>query len=244
MVVFGISLGSVPYVAPKLSDVSPAWKAMVENLPSTRTMASQLWFSSDAKRMGSTPGNVVAGYAQYLNTWADMSHLLVREAWPSDTAPQNVAYMCGPMPGGIPDPSDPTVPDVELARGTGMMRDWMASNTGFLWPGITLQNDPQTFDPAFLVVPPDANPVDPFAAQYWRVNIDPSERYNLSLPNTLNYRIWPGETGIENLVVAGDWTQNVINAGCVEAAVISGMKASQAICGAPADHEISHFWRS
>jgi predicted NAD/FAD-dependent oxidoreductase len=41
--------------------------------------------------------------------------------------------------------------------------------------------------------------------------------------------------GIANLYLAGDWTLNGINGGCVEAATMSGMRASRSICGTPAD---------
>jgi uncharacterized protein with NAD-binding domain and iron-sulfur cluster len=62
-----------------------------------------------------------------------------------------------------------------------------------------------------------------------RGNFQPSDRYVLSVPGSVKYRLDPGDTGFENLVVAGDWTRCVINAGCVEAATISGMLAAEAL---------------
>ena len=47
------------------------------------------------------------------------------------------------------------------------------------------------------------------------------------------FRLHPGRSGFSNLFLAGDWTSNVVNAGCVEAAVISGRLAAHAICGRP-----------
>jgi uncharacterized protein with NAD-binding domain and iron-sulfur cluster len=47
----------------------------------------------------------------------------------------------------------------------------------------------------------------------------------------------PGE--FSNLYLAGDWTQCTINAGCMEAATISGMLCSEAISGYPLRYQIS-----
>ena len=65
--------------------------------------------------------------------------------------------------------------------------------------------------------------------QYWRANTDPSDRYVQSLPGTDRYRLAPGRTGFSNLVVAGDWTDNGLNAGCVEGATRSGRLAAEAV---------------
>jgi uncharacterized protein with NAD-binding domain and iron-sulfur cluster len=65
--------------------------------------------------------------------------------------------------------------------------------------------------------------------QYWRANVDPSDLYVQSLPGTDKYRIRPGDTGYDNLVIAGDWTDCGFNAGCVEAATRSGRLAATAV---------------
>ena len=70
-------------------------------------------------------------------------------------------------------------------------------------------------------------------AQYLRVNIDPSERYVLSLPGTSKFRLRAGESGFVNLFLTGDWVRTSINAGCVEAAVMAGMDAASALSGEP-----------
>jgi hypothetical protein len=74
--------------------------------------------------------------------------------------------------------------------------------------------------------------------QFFKANIDPSDRYVLSLPGTLRYRLHPWDSGYDNLFLAGDWTRCGLNAGCVEAAVISGMLAAGAIRGFPAVTDI------
>ena len=49
----------------------------------------------------------------------------------------------------------------------------------------------------------------------------------------MQYRLWPDETGFDNLVFAGDWTRNGIDGGSFEATVASGRLASQALSGSP-----------
>jgi hypothetical protein len=80
-----------------------------------------------------------------------------------------------------------------------------------------------------------------FDSQYWTANVNPSERYVLSLPGTQKYRISPLDNTYDNLTIAGDWTTCGLDAGCVEAAVISGRLAAHAISSSPALEEIVAF---
>jgi hypothetical protein len=72
-----------------------------------------------------------------------------------------------------------------------------------------------------------------FDKQFWRVNVDPPERYVQNVAGSTKFRLRPDESGFVNLVMAGDWTYTPINLGCVEAAVMSGKMASWALCGSP-----------
>ena len=60
----------------------------------------------------------------------------------------------------------------------------------------------------------------------------------LSLPGTARHRISPLDNSYDNLTVAGDWTECGHNAGCVEAAVMSGRLAAHAISRVPALEDI------
>ncbi|MEI2655382.1 MAG: FAD-dependent oxidoreductase [Microthrixaceae bacterium] len=73
---------------------------------------------------------------------------------------------------------------------------------------------------------------------YSRANVDPSDRYVQSLPGTDELRLRPDGSGFDNLYLAGDWTDNGLNAGCIEAAVLSGLQAANAILGHPRHHRI------
>jgi uncharacterized protein with NAD-binding domain and iron-sulfur cluster len=49
-------------------------------------------------------------YVEPMDTWADMSELIVREAFPPSSNVRNISYFCGPMEGGIPPASETDTP--------------------------------------------------------------------------------------------------------------------------------------
>jgi uncharacterized protein with NAD-binding domain and iron-sulfur cluster len=59
-----------------------------------------------------------------------------------------------------------------------------------------------------------------------------------ALPGTDAARLRPDASGYANLVLAGDWTDCGINAGCIEAAAVSGLQAANALLGRPRWHRI------
>jgi hypothetical protein len=85
----------------------------------------------------------------------------------------------------------------------------------------------------YLHAPPGVEGESRFAAQYWRANVSPDQRYTLALPGLLKQRLVTNETRFSNLFLAGDWTLNGLDAGTVEGSVMSGMQASREICGHP-----------
>ncbi|HEV7862479.1 MAG TPA: FAD-dependent oxidoreductase, partial [Acidimicrobiia bacterium] len=122
--------------------------------------------------------------------------------------------------------------DLVKANAVQFLRRWMTP----LWPA-GVQRYPTDFRWDLLVGGTGTGPAR-FDGQFWRANVDPSERYVLPLPGTARDRLHPGATEFENLFLAGDWTLCGINAGCVEAAVISGMVAANAIDNYPALKDI------
>jgi uncharacterized protein with NAD-binding domain and iron-sulfur cluster len=240
LMLFGISLASIPYLCPELIAASPKWKAMVDHLETVRTQAVQLWLKPDLKGLGwPLPSAVTDAYPEPLDTWADMSHLLPREAWPpGDEAPQNITYFCAPMIGAIPSPNDTEAPKREEAKVYHAALSWFGKNCKFLWPGATSAKGSTGLNWELLAGAKDLSGQERFNDQFFRANIDPSERYVLSLPNTTQFRLRADDRDFENLFVAGDWIYTSINAGCVEGTVMSGMLASNAICGYPKIEDI------
>src|SRR5262249_25638143 len=106
------------------------------------------------------------------------------------------------------------------------------------WPNAV---DPLTQDFRWdlLCTDSDVTGPDRFDTQYWTANTDPSDLYVLSLPGTDQYRLRPNGSGYRNLVLAGDWTDCGINAGCIEAAAVSGLQAANTLLGRPRWDRIS-----
>jgi hypothetical protein len=155
-----------------------------------------------------------------------MSHLLPVEDWPEAATPRTIAYFCSVL--APPETSD-GAPDVERENEAVRQRaqKFLDRDVATLWPGAV---DGTGFRWSLLSDGSATSPSGPerFATQYWRANVDPSDLYVQSLPGTDRYRLAPGDTGFANLVVAGDWTDCGLNAGCVEAAVRSGRLAARA----------------
>jgi hypothetical protein len=74
------------------------------------------------------------------------------------------------------------------------------------------------------------------------VNIDPSDRYVQSVSGSDRYRLRPDESGYENLALASDGTDYGMNAGCIEAAVMSGFQAANALLGRGRYYRVRGFY--
>ncbi len=239
--VFGISLGAVPYLCEELIAASPRWKAMVDHVATVQTQAFQLWLTPPVESLGwKTPQATIGSYVEPFDTYADMRQVLAHESWPAGAAPRSVAYFCNvlPTPPGVRPAPDPAFPramaDGVKASAIAFLRQHMAR----FWPEAYERGSGEfRWD---LLTGGTATGVARFDAQYWRANVNPSDRYVLSLPGSNQFRIKTDETGFANLYVVGDWIDSGFNLGCVEAAVMSGLLASHAIRGVPVLAEIVH----
>jgi len=222
-------LGMVPYVASELVVANRAWRDMVDRVATVATRSAQLWLTATESDMGwdGPPGVTLSGFGDSFDTWASMSHLLSREAWPTAGPPQSVAYLCGSMP------------DIDPAAGEEAVRGalvrFLDQELGALWPAA---QGADGFRWELLWDEQGRKGTDRLRDQYVRANLDPSDRYVQSLPGSGRFRIAPGRTGFDNLAVAGDWTACGLDAGSVEAATRSGILAARAILdGSIGDHQ-------
>ena len=233
-VILGISVAGVNEVCRGLAPQGSPFQQMLDAVKTVQTCCLQLWFAEDAAGIGAPAAPPIAScYVDNLNTWADMSFLLARETWP-DAGPRFIAYLCGQFPDAdvIPPYTDHEFPARERERFRAHAVEWLQKNAAAIW-SRTAGADATGFDWSRLY---DANGGADAArldAQYVRVNIDPSERYVLSVPGSSALRLRAGESGFRNLFLAGDWVRTSINAGCVEAAVMAGMDAASALSGDP-----------
>ena len=83
------------------------------------------------------------------------------------------------------------------------------------------------------MAPPERSGEQRFDSQFWCANIDPSERYVISVVGSRKYRLDTDGSGFKNLYLTGDWIKTGLNTGCVEAATMAGMQTSRAISGYP-----------
>jgi len=203
MIVYGLPVGTIAGI---VQHPPESWQRCARELKTTSTAAVQLWLNVPVIRYApwASPDITVGAYTEPFDTWADMAVLSGETlAGASHVPPESVAYFTNVAPSGF-DSSKPA----EKASLDAWVGRFLDKGLGGLWP---------TYDTGFVI------------DKYVRFNCDATSRYTLSLPGTLAARLSPDDASIRNLRPAGDWTRNIINAGCIEAAVISGMMAARAL---------------
>jgi uncharacterized protein with NAD-binding domain and iron-sulfur cluster len=223
----------------KLLERSPRYKTMVEGTDTVFTQAAQIWLDRTPQELGQgwDSNSLMSMFVEPLDTYCDMSHLLTGENWPARLDVRHIAYFCGVIPHEeVGEPPDPDAAAEAVHRHT---RSFLELHARLFWPNAAHPRQQTGFDWARLVTPETSTATDRpkgtdrLISQYLRVNYQPSEQYVLTLAGSIDARLWPSERCFDNLVFAGDWTRNGFDAGCVEAAMTSGMLAAQAISGWP-----------
>jgi uncharacterized protein with NAD-binding domain and iron-sulfur cluster len=240
-VVLAVSLGMVEVVATELIEDRPEWRDMTKHVRTVATQAFQIWLRPEEPELAwGRPGVTTSAYVSPFDTWASMPQTLWAEDWPEDDRPGTVAYFCGafsamwPTSEPYPDYVDRCQQKVRaeavryLDKYIGLYFPNAVTEDGFAWHLLSGANGLR--DGAAL------------ATQHVSVNIDPSDRYVQSVPGSDKYRLRPDEGGYDNLVLAGDWTDSGMNAGCVESAVLSGLEAANAVLGRGRYYRIRGFY--
>jgi len=210
---------------------------MADNVRTMPTQSFQTWFYPDVAGLGwvnwQNEAPLVTAFTEPMDTFADMEHLLIRENWSSEAQPGTIGYFCGPMAvdPGIPPPSYHVFPEQQLEKVYEGAVEFMKESCAAMLPKVKTADG--NVDWNVLVDPDSGAGEERFRGQYFRANIDPSERYVLSVKGSTKFRLHAAASGFENLYLAGDWTDNGVNAGCVEAAVISGIQAADGILRRP-----------
>ncbi len=240
--VLAIPVGSHPIICAELMKASERFNAMVQKVQTVQTFGVQLWMDREIDAMGwkipvvdGQPQRAVTdAYADPLNSFADNSHLIPMEDWPATLTPKTLLYFCGVLPDEYPDrvyppPTDTVFPERSDARVKAQSIQWLQEHTGAILPGACTQLP--ALDWQRLVDPQGRSGEARFDAQFWRANIDPNERYVLSVAGSTQYRLKAGDSQFSNLVLAGDWVDTGFSVGCVEAATMGGLQAARAITG-------------
>jgi uncharacterized protein with NAD-binding domain and iron-sulfur cluster len=237
-VLLGISVGALAEICEPLRQAQPQrWGPVLDGMATVDTQGVQLWLDQPVQSAGwrtDAAGQtaLLAATPQPLSSACDMSDVLASENWPAGSA-RGLVYLCGPLPdspGGAPPFSDHDYPRRRLADVRATAAHWLDTYGPAALPQL-MEGD--GFRWASLVAPEGVTGQDRLDRQYLRANVNPSDRYVLSLPGTISLRPAPGASGFDNLVLAGDWTDTPLNLGCVEAAVMSELAAASALSGAP-----------
>jgi uncharacterized protein with NAD-binding domain and iron-sulfur cluster len=234
-VVLAASIGSLAEPCVELVADSPRWRSMIDNLATVGTQSLQLWLRSSESELGwDFPASTVSGYVPPFDTYASMTHLLAKEQWSGEDRPATLGYFCGSLRLEDPD-ADPRA--VVTANATRFLDD----HAGHFWPGAA---GPHGFAWDQLVDGHASRATGParLADQYVRANVEGSQRYVQSLPGSQRHRLRVDESGYEHLVLAGDWTNCGLNAGCIEAATMSGLEAANTVLGTRLMSGITGSW--
>ena len=240
-VVLGVSLGAIPQVCRDFLDRDARWRSMVGRIKTVSTQCFQLWMKNDIASLGwHEPPPTLSGFVKPFDTWADMTHLVPAEDWSS--SPKAIAYFCSVLPEGPPpDLSTAAYPAEQRERVRQNVISFLNRHIVHLWPKAGQSSGAFPWN---LLADPGGDPEDSragedrFSTQFWTANVNPTDRYVLSLPDTVRYRISPLDDTYDNLTVAGDWTECGLNFGCVEAAVMSGRLAANRVSQKPCLEEI------
>jgi uncharacterized protein with NAD-binding domain and iron-sulfur cluster len=223
-VVLATSLAPLRAACAELVAADPRWRAMTDGIGTVPTQALQLWLREDEAALGwPYPGATVSGYVTPFDTYASMSHLVAREDWPDGDRPRSIAYFCSAL-----RDDDGAAPGTARATVSANARRFLDEHAGHLWPGAVGRDG--RFRRELL------------CGELVRANVAPAERYVQALPGTGSLRLRAGASGFDNVVLAGDWIDCGLNAGCIEAAVLAGTQAANAIRGRPAADGVLGRW--
>lgn len=239
-VVLGVSVGAIPHVCKEILKRDARWRAMVKHVKTVATQSFQIWMREDMPRLGwSEPPVTLSAFVKPFDTWADMGQCVPEESW--KRPPRSVAYFCNVLsdPPVEPPRDNRKYPKVRLEEVRRNAVRFLNREVHHLWPKAVRR--PGQFRWELLVDPaerqrrktPRRYDERQFASQYWRANVNPTDRYVLARPGSQKYRISPLDNTYDNLTIAGDWTDCGFNEGCVEAAVMSGRLAAHAIAQSP-----------
>jgi uncharacterized protein with NAD-binding domain and iron-sulfur cluster len=247
-VVLGIGVGALPHYCSEIIATNPRWRSMVDRVKTVATQAFQIWLDADLQELGwDLPPVTLTSFVKPFDTWADMSHVILAENWQRHP-PRTAAYFCNVLadPPHEVDAGDIGYPSRRRAEVRLNAIEFLNRDIQHLWPRAKRASGEFRWE--LLADPGAAKRArkrkatrSRFDTQYWTANVNPSDRYVLSVPGSPQFRISPLDNTYDNMTIAGDWTDCGLNVGCVEAAVMSGRLAAHAISKWPALEDIVGF---
>jgi uncharacterized protein with NAD-binding domain and iron-sulfur cluster len=201
---------------------SPQLARLADALPMIPSVAAQLWMRPTLEQLGWTAGRpAMVTWAYPQDVWADMSAVLAYESWGELDPPRSLHYFTGVW--GAPT-------DLYARPSTA------ADTPALALADVTQRTDKQFDDFAGTIWPAALTPAGGFDRalvrdRYLRANVDPAECCVGSPTDTARLRPRAHESGVDGLILAGNWVRNGVNSTCVEQATMTGMAAARAISG-------------
>ncbi len=165
-----------------------------------------------------------------------MDQLLKRETWSDGPgAPRSVIYYYGTITDAVPTPpfSDHAFPTAQDERIKEVSLTWFDSNLGTLYPAACQRGTPQ-LEWGLLVPHSETKGEARFDSQVLAHQHRPQRALRALAAEQRGVPVRAHTSqGSQTCPLAGDWLRTGINAGCVEAAVMGGLQASQAMTGFP-----------
>lgn len=225
-----------------LRDLPGPWRDMFRQVRATESQAIRMWFNVPISGLGwAHEPPILSGTTWPHSTWEDNTQAVDIQNF-GDQRAQTIATLFGPLATGRSDIRTPEHHDAQVAAARRNALQFLENAMCKLWPSLHLTADDVAASDADWTTRIDWNKfvdlehgvgLSRFDFQVVSANVGPNESYVLAWPGTLRYRMRPDESGYRNLFLAGDWTRNGIEAGTVEGAVMSGIKAARAISGKP-----------
>ena len=227
-VVLGIPVGALPPICSEIAFHHPRFARMLTSAETVATQAFQLWLTKPTADLGWEHGenSLAATHVQPLDTWSDMSYLLESEAWQQEDGVEGLAYFCGALDDRAGEDRARAT-----ARVKGNAQAFLEHHVAAVWPRAVSNGHAGPVDWTVLSDRSGRDGAARLEAQYWCANTTGGERYVLSPAGSMADRLAADQSGVENMTLAGDWTRNGIDGGCVEAAVTSGLQAARAVIG-------------
>ena len=235
LIVLGISIGALGRICRQLVEHLPTWRDMIAKVDTVATQAMQLWMSPTIGELGwPLSSTLVVNYVSPGANWLDSSQVIPSERLPPRQI-GSVAYFCSVLQDApnIPPPGPNTFPEDQHRGVQQAHQRWLEQHAAHVWPALTATASQPAVTWDLLHDPQNRTGAARLDWQYFRANVEPSDRFVLSSAGATSFRLRPDQSGVGNLYLAGDWTHSIFNGGCVEGTVMSGLLCSRAIAGYP-----------